>query len=99
MRLFIDTHDQTKGTFPEGLTPDAFEGFYAAYEKACTEEGVVIIRTHVGYEDGRAFCLNLAPNAAAVRRAHEKAGLPFDSITEVTTASPTDTFFRRPTAV
>ncbi|WP_413203557.1 DUF4242 domain-containing protein [Rhodospirillum sp. A1_3_36] len=98
MRLFIDTHDQTKGTFPKGLTPEGFEGFYVGYEQACAEEGVIIIRTHVGYAEGRAFCLNMAPDAEAVRRAHEKAGLPFDSITEVSTASPTDSFFRRPAA-
>ena len=30
----------------------------------------------------------------AVRRAHERVGLPFDSITEVSTATPGDTFFR-----
>jgi hypothetical protein len=96
MRYFIDTHDRTLKTFPEGLTPEQFEGFYALYEKACQVEGVVPIRTHVGYAEGRAFCLNLAPDADAVRRAHERVGLPFDSITEVKMATPGDTFFHRP---
>jgi hypothetical protein len=40
----------------------------------------------------------MAPDADAVRRAHEKVGLPFDKIAEVTTATPGDTFFRRSAA-
>lgn len=96
MRFFIDTHDRKLKTFPEKLTPSDFEGFFALYEKACYAEGVVPLRIHVGYEDGRAFCLNMAPDADAVKRAHSRVGLPFDSITEVTTATPGDTFFRRP---
>ena len=95
MRYFIDTHDRNQKTFPEKITPEEFEGFFALYEKACYAEGVVPVRIHVGYEDGRAFCLNMAPDAEAVRRAHLRVGLPFDSITEVFMASPADTFFRR----
>jgi hypothetical protein len=95
MHLFIDTHDQANQTFPAGITPAQFEQFFDAFDKACAEEGVTIVRTHVGYGDGRAFCLTLAPTAEAVRRAHERVGLPFDSITEVKTASPDDTFLRR----
>ena len=96
MRFFIDTHDRKLKTFPDQLTPDEFEGFYALYEKACYAEGVVPLRIHVGYDDGRAFCLNMAPDAGAVERAHARVGLPFDSITEVKTATPGDTFFRQP---
>jgi len=55
----------------------------------------VSLRVHVSYAEGRAFCLTMAPNADAVKRAHERVGLPFDSISEVTTATPGDTFFRR----
>jgi len=95
MRFFIDTHDSARDTFPAGLTPDDFEGFYARYEAACYAEGVVPLRVHVGYEAGKAFCFNMAPDAESVRRAHERVGLPFDSITEVSTATPGDTFFRR----
>lgn len=95
MRFFLDTHDQRQGTFPAGLTPEAFSRFYAQYEQACYAEGVIPLRTHLSYADGRAFCLNMAPDAAAVRRAHERVGLPFDDITEVTTATPGDTFFHR----
>lgn len=99
MKFFIDTHDVANGSFPDGLTPEQFEGFYAQYEQACYAEGVIPLRTHVGYSDGRAFCFNMAPDAGAVRRAHERVGLPFDTICEVTTATPGDTFFRRSSPV
>lgn len=98
MRFFLDTHDRTRKTFPEKLTPEEFEVFFTQYEKACYEEGVVPLRIHVGYSDGRAFCLNMAPDVDAVKRAHDRVGLPFDSITEITTATPGDTFFRRQAA-
>jgi hypothetical protein len=35
----------------------------------------------------------MAPSADAVRRAHERVGLPFDEITEVVTSTPSDLFF------
>lgn len=95
MRFFIDTHDSSNQTFPEKLTREEFETFYTGYEAACFEEGVVPIRIHVGYEEGRAFCLNMAPDADTVKRVHEKVGLPFDTITEVTMATPGDMFFKR----
>lgn len=98
MKFFIDTHDVSSNSFPEGLTPEQFEGFFAQYEQACYAENVVPLRVHVGYAEGRAFCFTMAPDADAVRRAHEKVGLPFDNITEVTTATPGDTFFRRSAA-
>ncbi len=94
MKFFIDTHDQQKGTFPAGISKEQFAAFFAGYERACQEEGVIVLRAHVGFEDGRAYCFNMAPSAAHVRRAHEKAGRPFDSITEVATATPGDLFFR-----
>lgn len=94
MKFFIDTHDAAKETFPAGLTPDQFADFFAAYEAACAEENVVILRVHVAYEDSRAFCFTMAPDADCVRRAHERVSLPFDSISEVKTATPGDTFFR-----
>ena len=98
MRFFIDTHDRAQGSFPQQFSRDDFELFYAGYERACYEENVVPLRIHIGYDDGRAFCFTMAPDAEAVRRAHAKVGLPFDSITEVTTATPGDTFFRRTVA-
>jgi len=95
MRFFLDTHDSANGTFPAGITPAEFEAFYGKYEQACYAEGVVPLRIHVGYEKGQAFCLNMAADADAVKRAHDRVGLPYDSITEVETATPGDTFFRR----
>jgi hypothetical protein len=95
MRFFIDTHDKAHKSFPEGISREQFEGFFVAFEAACRAEGVVLVRVHAGLEDGKAFCLTMAPSAEAVKRAHEKAGLPFDTITEVETASPSDTFFAR----
>jgi hypothetical protein len=96
LKFFMDTHDRANKTFPEKITPIEFEGFYAKYEKACYEEGVVPLRLHVGYGDGRAFCLTMAPDAESVKRAHDRVGLPYDTITEIATATPGDTFFRRP---
>ena len=94
MKFFLDTHDQRTKTFPAGITKEQFADFYPKYEKACREEGVVNLRIHVGFEEGRAFCLNMAPSADHVRRAHAKAGLSIDTITEVTTTTPGDLFFQ-----
>ncbi|MFA5530909.1 MAG: DUF4242 domain-containing protein [Thiohalomonadaceae bacterium] len=95
MKFFLDTHDRDHQTFPAQLTPVQFEAFFAEYEQACYAEGVVPLRVHVGYDDGRAFCFTMAPDVESVRRAHARVGLPYDTITEVTTATPGDTFFRR----
>lgn len=95
MRYFLDTHDRARGSFPAQLSPEEFEVFFAQYEAACQAEGVIPLRTHVGFAEGRAFCLNLAPDAESVRRAHQRVGLPYDDISEITTATPGDTFFRR----
>jgi Protein of unknown function (DUF4242) len=95
MKFFIDTHDQKNGTFPAGLKADQFGAFYEKFQEACAKEGVIQLRAHVGLEDGRAYCFNLAPSAEAVRRAHEIAGLPFDSITEVSVVTPGDMYFRK----
>lgn len=94
MKFFLDTHDQRSNTFPAGITKEQFADFYPKYERACREEGVVNLRIHVGFAEGRAFCLNMAPSAEHVRRAHAKAGLLLDSITEVTTTTPGDLFFQ-----
>ena len=93
MKFFLDTHDQRSDTFPAGITKEQFADFYPKYEKACREEGVVNLRIHVGFEAGRAFCLNMAPSAEHIRRAHAKVGLAIDTITEVTTTTPGDLFF------
>jgi Nickel responsive protein SCO4226-like len=95
MRFFIDTHDRSRGTFPKELSVKDFETFFEQYLEACAAEGVVVLRSHLSLEDGRAFCFNMAPDADAVRRAHARVDFPFDSITEVTTATPGDIFFHR----
>ncbi len=90
MKFFIDTHDKDSKTFPAGITPAQMENFYKKYEDACNEEGVISLRIHVGFEDGKAFCFNMAPNEQAVKRVHDKIGLPYESITEVSTITPAD---------
>lgn len=92
MRMFIDTHDKDNGTFPGGISRVDFASFYEKYAEACRAEGVVSLRIHVGLDEGRAFCVNLAPDADAVRRVHDRVGLPYDTITEVTEASTYDLF-------
>lgn len=94
LRFFLDTHDASRKTFPAGLTAKQFKEFYPKYEAACQAEGVIPVRVHIGYKEGRAFCLNMAPDDAAVKRAHDRVGLPYDTITEVLFASPGDTFFQ-----
>jgi ABC-type glycerol-3-phosphate transport system substrate-binding protein len=90
MKLYIDTHDKAKGTFPASITPEQLHAFYASYVKAAQEEGVVIVRTYVNAKDGRAFCINMAKSPEAIRRMHAKVGLPYDSITQEFGVSPTD---------
>lgn len=87
MKMFIDIHDKANGTLPEGLTEEQFRAVYAQYADACREEGVTSLKAHAGLDEGRVFCVSLAPDAEAVRRAHERVGLTFDSITEVTDIS------------
>ncbi|MGO9486391.1 MAG: DUF4242 domain-containing protein [Rhodomicrobium sp.] len=93
MKFFIDTHDAAKGTFPAGISKEQFAGFYTKFEEACRAEGVISLRAHAGFADGRAYCFTMASDADAVRRAHERVGLNFDSITEVVTSTPGDLFF------
>jgi hypothetical protein len=50
----------------------------------------VIVRTYVNAKTGRAFCINMATNPWAIKRLHQKVGLPYDSITEAYGVSPTD---------
>jgi hypothetical protein len=95
MKFYIDTHDHRSSTFPAGISKEQCQEFFSQYEKASREDGVVVLRAHVGLADGRAraYCFNMAPSAEHVRLAHEHAGLPFESITEVATATPGDLSF------
>lgn len=92
LRLFLDTHDVEKGSFPENLPAEKLPGFLQSYEDACTAEGVISLQVNLGQDAKRAFCMTLAPDAEAVRRVHERVGLPFDSITEVRTVTPHSLF-------
>lgn len=94
MKFYVDTHDQRSNTFPAGIGKEQFAEFFKGYERAAREEGVVVLRVHVGLEEGRAYCLNMAPSVEHVRRAHDRVGLPYETITEVTTATPGDLFFQ-----
>lgn len=93
MKLFLDTHNVDKQTFPEEISLEQFSAFYGDYKAACEEEGVVPLKIFAGVEAGRAFCLTLAVSTDAVKRAHDRVGLPFDSITEVKSVTPGDLFF------
>ena len=90
MRFFIDTHDKENQTFPDKIDTKGLEGFYEVYEQACKEEGVISLKIYAGLEQGRAFCINIAPNEEAVFNVHKKVGLPYDTITEVNSISPAD---------
>ncbi len=90
MQLYIDTHDKKDGSFPAAITPEQLNKFYAKYAKACEDSGVIIIRTYVSTKDGRAFCITMAPSVDAVKKAHKKAGLPYNGITEVFGVAPSD---------
>jgi hypothetical protein len=92
MKFFVDVHDQKDGTFPAGISKEDFAAFFQKYEAACRDESVVLLRVHVGFQD-RAYCFTMAESPDAVRRAHARVGLPFESITEVATATPGDLFF------
>lgn len=94
MKFFLDTHDRRSQTFPAGLTREQFAGFFAKYEQVAREHGVVVLRVHVGLEEGRAYCFTMAPAVEQVRKVHELLGLPYDVITEVSTATPGDLFFQ-----
>lgn len=90
MHLYIDTHDKRDGTWPASISTADLNAFYGKYAAACQAEGVVIVRTYVNQQEGRAFCVNMAASEDAVRRAHARVGLPYDSITEVHGVAPTD---------
>jgi hypothetical protein len=94
MKLFVDTHDKNTATFPEHISREEFAAVFGKYQSAAEEEGVVVLQAMVNANDGRCFCMNLAPDAEAVRRAHQKAGLKYHTVTEVTTASPGDLYFQ-----
>src|SRR5499426_4775951 len=84
MKYFIDTHDKTKGSFPQGaLTEQQFLDQFDALEAAAVQFHVGAHAAHINLEEGKAFCFMSGPNEEAIRQAHAAVHLPYDSITEV----------------
>ena len=97
MKYFIDTHDRTRGSFPQGqLTEADFFAKFDALEEAAPRFGVGAHAAHVNLKEGKAFCFMSGPDEDAVRKAHEAVHLPFDSITEVKRVTGAD--LRHPVA-
>ena len=97
MKYFIDTHDKTKGSFPEGqLTEAEFFAQSDALEEAASKFGVGAHAAHVNLKEGKAFCFMSRPDEEAVRKAHEAVHLPFDSITEVKRVTGADLRYPAP---
>ncbi len=84
LKFFMDEHQREFDSFPkEPISDEEFAEVYRHFEKACDEEGVLPMGSHVYCQQGRAYCLIAAPNEEAVRRAHEKIGLGYNKITEI----------------
>jgi uncharacterized protein DUF4242 len=84
MKYFIDTHDKTRGSFPqEELTEQQFFDNFDALEKAADQFGVFGHAAHVNLKDGKAFCFMSGPDEESIRKAHAAINFPYDSITEV----------------
>ena len=84
MKYFIDTHDRTKNSFPaEEVSQEQFLAIYSDMDEALLSQGGFVTGAHVNLAEGKAFCLTAAADEAAVAAAHEKIGLPYDSITQV----------------
>ncbi len=92
MPFFMDTHDKSKGSFPNEPMSEAefLANFEALLEAAAVQCDVTAHGAHISLPDGRAFCLMHGPDADAVRKAHEAIDFPFDSITEVKRVTPMD---------
>ena len=97
MKYFIDTHDKTKSSFPQGqLTEAEFFAQFDALKQAAPRFSVGAHAAHVNLKEGKAFCFMSGPDEDAVRKAHEAVHLSFDSITEVKRVTGAD--LRYPTA-
>ena len=97
MKCFIDTHDKTKGSFPQGeLTEAEFFAQFDALEKVAPQFGAGAQAAHVNLKDGKAFCFMCGPDEESIRKAHEAVHMTYDSITEVKRVTGAD--MRLPTA-
>ena len=69
MKYFIDTHDKTRGSFPQGqLTEAEFFAKFDALEEAAPKFGVGAHAAHVNLKEGKAFCFMSGPDEEAVRK-------------------------------
>src|SRR5262245_62088798 len=59
MKYFIDTHDQTKGSFSaDDMTEGEFIRLYQKFEKALEEVGGADLGAHVNVKGRKAFCFH-----------------------------------------
>jgi len=97
VKYFIDTHDKTKGSFPQGeLTEAEFFAQFDALEKVAPQFGAGAHAAHVNLKNGKAFCFMCGPDEESIRKAHEAVHMTYDSITEVKRVTGAD--MRLPTA-
>src|SRR5215510_13224624 len=62
MKYFIDTHDKTKGSFPQGvLTEQEFLDQFDALEAAAIQFHVGAHAAHINLQEGKAFCFMSGP--------------------------------------
>jgi hypothetical protein len=78
MPEFMDVH---RGM--EGITPELLNEAHNADLAIQDEERVNFKRAWADPKTGMVFCLSEAPDAAAVKRIHERAGHPTDEVYEV----------------
>ena len=84
MKYFIDTHDKTKGSFPQReLSEEEFFANFDSLEEAAKQFSVFGHAAHVNLKDGKAFCFMSGPDEESIRKAHEAINFPYNSITEV----------------
>jgi hypothetical protein len=97
MKYFIDTHDKTKGSFPQQeLSEQQFFEQFDALEQAAERFGAFGHAAHVNLEEGKAFCFMSGPDEEAIRKAHSAINLPYDSITEVRRVTGADMRIAQP---
>ncbi|HZA21450.1 MAG TPA: DUF4242 domain-containing protein [Dehalococcoidia bacterium] len=78
MPKFMDYHEK-----PPPMPPEVMHQMQARIKAGQSDEnGVTPLNVFVSGE-GEAYCLSEAPNAEAVRKAHEAAGVPVEKIVEV----------------
>jgi hypothetical protein len=82
MPQFMDVH-----TSMLGVTADQLNGAHRADVEIQGEEGVDFKQAWGDPKTGHVFCLSEAPDAAAVKRIHDRTGHPADEIHEITVSA------------